>query len=870
VENRFELSFAVAGGKRIDQTRAELLGSVVGSLASGKATVLVGPAGIGKTSLFRQTLKHESIVPFPVRHAVASASAQRFSFGAFAGLVNIESGTIDPVALMSMTIAELRRSKTRTLLVADDAHVLDDQSATLLHHLVVEDAATVFATVRSGTTLPDAVRRLIDDGLANVVHVNAMSDAEVVALAETELGGLLDRATAKRLTATCEGNPLIVLELLRGSQTAGLLTCRGLVWSAEEFVVGSSARELVRDRMRALDDDVLAVARLFAVGGALPKRVALAVCGRTKLGRAQASGIVAEQTHSDVLELAHPLMVEGLRAEVPHAETITILARLMDATSGEPIETKDLVVPRSLWALELSDQPNCDPAILISVANRYVNTAQMGLARRLAEAAVRAGGGAEAEKTLWRASGGLGLPAHSEADVDALFERANGQSEGFILGVVPLEGLFEDLAKTRSALEGDPRADAIEAHEIGTALRIGLPPQGYVPRLLEIAEHAEDRLAKMLAVQILSPLMKESGQSEDWLALVDRVEATSSIDNLNGEPNQFHEVHLGAMRAQCLGQLGDVAGAEREMAKRVWNAFNAESVLAKVIGNCSEAEIALAHGRPNDALRCAGVVLSIVGTLEAGGTGPWAAAATRFASAWAGVETNIPESPMTLTNPCKNYEPQVELFDCYALASRSSLVQARERALALSDRAERDGLNALALNALHLASRIEPTIRLSARATALAQMCQGPLGSAQAQHCEGLATDDGALLEQVGEQFMSMGYLAWAFEAAHIAVESYRRKGMRAAVIRTTKLVETLTKLGVAPSFAIGIGGSIERLSIREIEIARLAAAGETNRSISTLLGLSQRTVESHLQGVYRKVGVNDRAALARALAAAR
>jgi DNA-binding NarL/FixJ family response regulator len=49
-----------------------------------------------------------------------------------------------------------------------------------------------------------------------------------------------------------------------------------------------------------------------------------------------------------------------------------------------------------------------------------------------------------------------------------------------------------------------------------------------------------------------------------------------------------------------------------------------------------------------------------------------------------------------------------------------------------------------------------------------------------------------------------------------------------------------------------------------------LAAAGETNRSISTLLGLSQRTVESHLQGVYRKVGVNDRAALARTFAASR
>jgi DNA-binding CsgD family transcriptional regulator len=846
--------------------REQLVETIVASLVGGKATVLVGPAGIGKTSLFRQSLKHEIVAGFPLRHAVASASAQRFSFGAFAGLISSESGTIDPVAVMSMTITELRRSKTRTLLVADDAHVLDDQSAALLHHIVVEDAATVFATVRAGTTPPDAVRKLLNDGLANVIHVQPMTDAEVVALAETELGGLLDRATAKRLTATSEGNPLIVLELLRGSKTAGLLTCRGLVWSAEEFVVGSSARELVRDRMGALDGDVLSVARIFAVGGALPKRVALAVCGRTKLARAQATGIVTEQLDADVLDLAHPLMIEGLRAEVPHAETITILSELMDVTSGETTDKKDLVVPRSLWAIELSDQPNCDPAILISVANRYVNTAQMGLARRLAEAAVRAGGGAEAERTLWRASGGMGLPAHSVADVEALFERANGQSEGFILGVVPLEGLFEDLAKTRAALHGDPRADAIEAHEIGTALRIGLPPQPSLPRLLEIADHSENYLASMLAVQILSPLMKESGRSGDWLALVDRVERKSRINNLNGEPNQFHEVHLGAMRAQCLGQLGDVAGAEAEMKARVWNPFNAESILAKVIGNCSEAEIALAQGRPSDALRCTGVVLSIVGTLEAGGTGPWATAATRFASVWAGVAVPIPETPEVLTNPCKNYEPQVELFHCEALASSSKLVQARDRALALSDRAERDGLVALALNAIHLASRIEPTVRLSARAALLAITCQGKLAEAQAQHCEALSSNDAALLERVAEQFEAMGHLAWALEAAHVSSEMYRRQGLRAAVLRANKLVDELTKRGVAPSFAMAVAGSIERLSIREVEIARLAAAGETNRSISTSLGLSQRTVESHLQGIYRKVGVNDRAALARAL----
>ena len=60
----------------------------------------------------------------------------------------------------------------------------------------------------------------------------------------------------------------------------------------------------------------------------------------------------------------------------------------------------------------------------------------------------------------------------------------------------------------------------------------------------------------------------------------------------------------------------------------------------------------------------------------------------------------------------------------------------------------------------------------------------------------------------------------------------------------------------------------LPRLTEREREVAALVERGRTNRQIAGALRLSERTVESHLANIYRKVGVPTRAALAAALGA--
>ena len=50
-------------------------------------------------------------------------------------------------------------------------------------------------------------------------------------------------------------------------------------------------------------------------------------------------------------------------------------------------------------------------------------------------------------------------------------------------------------------------------------------------------------------------------------------------------------------------------------------------------------------------------------------------------------------------------------------------------------------------------------------------------------------------------------------------------------------------------------------LSQREAEVLTHMAEGRTNLAISSILGISERTVEKHLERIYQKLGVESRTA---------
>ncbi len=61
-------------------------------------------------------------------------------------------------------------------------------------------------------------------------------------------------------------------------------------------------------------------------------------------------------------------------------------------------------------------------------------------------------------------------------------------------------------------------------------------------------------------------------------------------------------------------------------------------------------------------------------------------------------------------------------------------------------------------------------------------------------------------------------------------------------------------------------GTGLESLTERELQVARLVVDRKTNPEIAAELFLSQKTVETHLRNIFRKIDVSSRVDLARAV----
>lgn len=168
------------------------------------------------------------------------------------------------------------------------------------------------------------------------------------------------------------------------------------------------------------------------------------------------------------------------------------------------------------------------------------------------------------------------------------------------------------------------------------------------------------------------------------------------------------------------------------------------------------------------------------------------------------------------------------------------------------------------------------------RANALVLLASGDAGGAAEQalaaaelaSCAGAAVEaarsrllTGRALSAAGERRRSLALLEQAeAELAGCGAEGYRQQAAR-----------ELRRLGRrAPSRereAGGAGGSgghgdLAALSPRELDVARLVAAGHTNRQLADSLYLSVKTVERHLAHIFAKLGVSSRAGVAALVAA--
>lgn len=190
-----------------------------------RGIVILGDAGVGKTTLARLVTQ---TLPIPVRWVAGTESARSIPLGVLAHLVGAASSR-DPIASLA-TARETIIGEGHSVIGVDDAHLLDQLSATLLHQLALNGSVRIVATVRTGEVVPDAITSLWKDGYLQRLHLTPFSKDQCVSLIEQALGGRVEGLSADLMWEASGGNALFVRHLVEGALEAGTLRQVRGVW----------------------------------------------------------------------------------------------------------------------------------------------------------------------------------------------------------------------------------------------------------------------------------------------------------------------------------------------------------------------------------------------------------------------------------------------------------------------------------------------------------------------------------------------------------------------------------------------------------------------------------------------------------------
>ncbi|MEJ2890353.1 helix-turn-helix transcriptional regulator [Actinomycetospora aeridis] len=849
------------------------LRAVASALERDGAVVVAGVAGVGKSRLARELVGR--LVPDDrAAVATATASARDIPLGAFAPWLNGHDATAGngdaPVSALARVAATLRAGGPRTILLVDDAHMLDATSATLLHELAMERAVRVVATVRTGERCPDAVTALWKDGAATRIEIPPMDERATTLLLRSVLGGHLDARGARRLHEVTLGNVLWLRHIVEGEIAAGRLALSGSGWEWDGDPVLSPALEhLIDARIGTLDEQERRVLDLVALGEPLGLTMLTTLADAEAVERMAERGLVAVETDGlrTEVRLGHPLYGEAARGHLSIPRARRMRGELSRALSGTGNRRAGDELRRAV--LDLDSDIAKDPALLTLSASQAMGLTDFVLAERLLRAAVDAGGGFDAQLSLAFL---LGWQLRTEETVAALaraMDMATTGDDRMRAFLVRVQMLFFVLDRREEGLA------AIEAEEVHSPGR----PETAVCRMVlravggDVAAGVRDALA-LLDSGIGSPqvlswtcwaasyvLALQGGDSERVRTIVAR-----GMDAARLAPETA--VMLGNIG---FGELIDAlyAGTPEVTQDRLAWVRQLTGSQSATWSGLFEGSVAVETGRPRTAARLLESVLtSFPG--HGGGWSSWLHGRLAQAHAMLGETTAAAASVDTAVRVHQDgilvFDGEVTLARAWIAAARGARHEAVGHAVSLAEDSHRRGAYAAEVAARHVAVRLGDREQADALG-ALARRLGTPRAAATSAHARALASRDAGGLLEAADALEACDLVLAAADAAAQAAVIAREQGRLPAAASAVEQAERLAaSCEGARTPALEAARAPLPISIREREVAILAAEGLTNREIAARLHVSVRTVESHVYRACSRLGVPDRASLAAAV----
>jgi DNA-binding CsgD family transcriptional regulator len=829
--------------------------------------VVAGLAGVGKTRLARAAVDAAANAGWAVHRVAGTASGRSVTLGAFARWADDTDAS--PLALTRSVFAAMTASANDAplLLFIDDAHLLDEMSAFIVHQLVLQDMAKVIVTMRTGEAAPDAVTALWKDGLLGRLELQPLSHNESDELLTTVLDGSVNRGCVERMWKLSRGNVLFLHHLVEHERESGRLAKVDNEWRwAGTQSVSPSLVELVVQQIGTVPDDVRDVVDLVAISEPVSRELLLALTDTSSIEAAEQRELIDADIAADAIRVGHPLYGEVRLSQCGPLRLRRLRGRV--ATAMAEANTADPLRLGLLW-LE-SDLPP-DAGILSRAARTASSRLDIGAAERLCRAALAAEASPEIKLLL----------AH------ALFLQERGEEAEEILSSLDSDGpvppgflnrtiqraanLMWPLRRAEDAQtvieEALARGDDAHTDSLRTFRAVGHimagGPAAAIETMSTVSYDHLDNLGRIVGYTVETLAFAELGRPEEATLAAsagNRVLAESPFDSF--QSTGLAEFHAYALLAA--GYVDEAAVvAEQENQRCVvypgvaqWMASAALGLTAVGKGDLTAA---LPHFR--SASEGFGEHGDGAGVFDRIGI-PRTEALARSGHVDEAIASL--QSLQQSRHPTWRFlEPDYLLATAWVSAAQDRIAEAREITSHAAEFARSHGQPAREVLCLQTAVQLGDTSGAE-RLAELATQVQGVRAPLAARYARSLARDDGAGLDAVSHDFEGMGDVLAAADAAAQAAASFRLAGLRGSALTASARAQSLAKqCGDAVSPALRAAQVPLPFTRREHEIVNLLANGLSNKAIAEATSLSTRTVEGHIFRASAKAGVSSRSELA-------
>jgi DNA-binding CsgD family transcriptional regulator len=884
----------------------------------GEAVVISGAAGIGKSAVLKAVARNaasretrilsatgvqsEAHLPFAGLHQLLRPvlgglqdlpAGQRGALGSAFGLSAGGAPDLFLIALGTLTLLSDAAAQHPLVLIAEDAHWFDRETAEVLMFVgrrLGSDPIVLLAAIRSGFETP------FQNAGFRAFELERLNPAKARGLLTDRFPDLAPRV-AERLLAAADGNPLGLIAL------PSALTREQLVGEAElpeELPLTEQLERAFAAQATELPTDTQTLLLVAAVNDGDGLSESLRAAG-VMLGRPLARDVLSPAISVRLLDddqtrlrFRHPLVRSAIRQAAGDSRRRAAHAALAQALAGDP--------DRQIWhRAAASMEPDEDVATALELgADRAL---QRGSSASAIAALERAG---ELSQDTARKAGRLLSAAELALNVGRIdiVSRLVRTAESLALGPIDQGRLVWLREATARVIRGEPtmvlaliemaeRMAACDDDDLALKLLLlsalhalwvdrgdvtnsrllgvcnALPVDERDPRVLAIAAHA-DPIDQADRVIRLATSWQPSAAA-DWNAMyllslalaavgafvLGEEYATVAAERLRREGRLQPLVVVLQLRAQAeilCGRWG-LALADLEESNRI--ADETGQSIWKAAGQALVAWLAGVRGDDETAGRLAA---------EAEEKGFFLGTSSIFVF----VQIARGMSELSAGRHAAAYDELRRMFDPADPAHHSyfsswSIANLAEAALLSGNLKEaRVSLETVeqlgarsASPMLHVGMRYARAVLAEPadaeelyRAGLSADLTQLPFDRARLQFAYGAwlrrqrrPADSRAPLRAARDTFDALGAAPWSDRARQELRASGERSRRRESDAR-------------------------DQLSPQELQIAQMAADGQSNREIGQRLFLSHRTVGSHLYRIFPKLGIASRAELPRALAA--